>query len=117
MNDTASCSLIAPQGQGQAACDGLCPAKRETFQSAVKPSGPMACRAGRKRPWNDGCGQSARIETVVSAPSGAMANPSEPPSSSENENGSMGALAPGSSGSGTCKPPASAASAVPGTKS
>src|SRR5262245_52562618 len=99
MNETAICSAAAPQGQGQPDCEGLWAAKRETFQSAVKPSGPMACRAGRKRPWKEGCGQSARIETEVSAPSGAMAKASDPPSSSEKEKGSACEAATCTSGS------------------
>jgi hypothetical protein len=34
----------------------LCAARRDTFQVALKPSAAMVCAAGRKRPWNDGCG-------------------------------------------------------------
>src|SRR6185369_681307 len=114
MNETAICSLITPQGQGQPDCEGLWAAKRETFHSAVNPSWLIACRAGRKRPWNEGCGQSARMDTEVSAPSGAMANASDPPSSSENEKGSVCEAAPSMSVSGACRPPAIAASPLPG---
>ena len=61
-------------------------ARREIFQLALKPSARIWCPAGRKRPWNEGCGQLARIAIVVSAPSGASENVSEPPSSRSIEN-------------------------------
>src|SRR6266850_8186606 len=114
MNETAICSPATPHGQGQPDCEGLWAAKRETFHSAGNPSGPMACRAGRKRPWKDGCGQSARMDTEVSAPSGAMAKASDPPSSSEKENGSVCVAEPCTSASDAWSPPVSAISPVPG---
>src|SRR4026208_1180009 len=96
--------------------DDFCAAKRDTFHSAVKPSWLMACRAGRKRPWQEGCGQSARLETAVAAPRGGVGKGADAPSSSENEKGSLRVAALCTSGSGACRPPASAASPEPGTK-
>src|ERR1051325_10044528 len=78
MNETAILSPATPHGHGQPDCEGLWAAKRETFQSAVKPSGPMAWRAGRNRPWNDGCGQSGRLENEGSCASGAKSQPPGP---------------------------------------
>src|SRR5262245_48499952 len=94
----------------------LSPAKRETFQSAVNPSRLISCRVGRKRPWKEGCGQSARMEIDVSAPRGEMAKDSDPPISSEKEKASACGAAPVRSCSGACKPPGRLASPEPGTK-
>src|SRR5258708_5149247 len=105
MKETAICSLFVP-----------CEAKRETFQLAVKPSAEISCFAGRKRPWKQGCGQSARIDTLVSAPSGTSASASEPPSSSVKENWSGSAFARERPSSGACNPAAVATSPGPGVE-
>src|SRR5438105_5031991 len=105
MNDTAMLSFFAP-----------CAARRDTFQLAVKPSAEISCLAGRKRPWKEGCGQSARIVTAVSVPEGASAKASEPPSSNVKENSTVSAFASVSPSSGACTPAAVAASPEPGAK-
>src|SRR6266540_262578 len=50
MNKTAILWLMRLHGKPQFGVSAAWPAKRETFQRAVKPAGVISCCAGRKRP-------------------------------------------------------------------
>src|SRR5574341_1114369 len=91
-----------------------CAASRETFHAATKPLALIWCFAGRKRPWNEGCGQLARIDTAVSAPSGAIASASEPPSSRLKVKSNFCDRERSRPANEACNPPAMGASPEPG---
>ena len=73
-----------PKAQAEAPAEASCGAvvaSAFSFQVARKPVSPTVRSSGRKRPANDGCGQSDASSTRVDSPTGAKARSPVPTSS------------------------------------